>query len=1188
MVAKLNLVATHEGIYGCEQEDLMKRLLAEITNNYDFKQLKRHFDQGGQDLLTGVSGTQKAVAVAGLVADSNARTLVISYNNQQAFRLALDLQSFLGSDFVSFFPNNELLPHEEAYEPEVTAQRIETLGKILQAPKLVVVTSWQALQRKLISPSKFWEFTCQITIGQEIPLDEMIGKLIRMGYERVDQVQSIGQFSKRGDIVDIYPLDRQNPIRLEFFGDQVDSIRIFNVEDQISLYNQDRVIIFPAREGLWHQADFDRSQPEIITGLDRQIAALEDLGRVNESETLASRINEALERLAGGHQLPGADQFLPWIDSQLVSLLDYLPKARLILDEPLRGREALMAIENEKALTISNLLEKGVVLPKENEMFLAVKSIEAIIAKRKPWSLSLLAKTPKALEPEHVWTLPFKTPPVFHSKVEQLVTELNRWHKNGQTVVLAVAVKDKARRLREVLREQGITSVLVEAGAEPEFISRSVRIENADLESGFEWPTGKLVVLTELEIYGRQKKRFQAGFQQEGAKINAFTDLRMGDYVVHINHGIGRFMGLETLEIAGGHRDYLKIEYAGEDRLFVPTDQVNLLQKYIGVEEAPPKINKLGGSDWQKVKTRVKESIREMAEALLELYAQRGVVSGHAFGADTVWQMEFEDAFDYEETPDQLKATKEIKNDMESTKPMDRLLCGDVGYGKTEVAMRAAFKAMMDGKQVGVLVPTTILAQQHFLTFRERFAGFPVNIQAMSRFQSPREQTATLDGLLRGEVDLVIGTHRLLSNDVHFKDLGLLIVDEEQRFGVAHKEKIKELRKNIDVLTLTATPIPRTLHMSLAGIRDMSLITTPPPGRYPIRTHVMEFNEEVIREALQRELDRKGQIYFVYNRVETIDQMAGYIQRLVPEARIIIGHGQMDEDRLERVMVDFYQYEADILLSTTIIETGLDIPNVNTLIVYDADRFGLSQLYQLRGRVGRSNRIAHAYFTYRKEKALAEKAEKRLAAIREFTELGSGFKIAMRDLEIRGAGNLLGPEQHGQIASVGFELYCRLLEEAIREKKGEITPELPEPMIEIPVDAFIPPEYIPDSKQKVGLYKKIANAAGIQALDEIYHEVVDRFGDLPQTVLNLINLAKIKGLARETGLASLTQERHELVGKLHQGLTVNYEQILEILKKYRSGFRYQPGRPPVLKWKMTTHTAELLLTVIDTLTLLKS
>jgi transcription-repair coupling factor (superfamily II helicase) len=1166
----------------------MKRVLLEVIQHYDFKQIKEHFIHGHQDLLTGVGGTQKAVIIAGLTTEYEEQTLVVSYNNHQALRLAIDLENLSGSENIALFPNNELFPHEEAYEPEVTAQRVETLGRILHERKLIVVTSWEALQRKLISPAKFLEFTVLIQLGMEIPLTDLVERLVRMGYERVDQIQSIGQFSQRGDIIDIYPLDQENPVRLEFFGDEIDSIRIFKIEDQISMANIKEIRILPAREGLWTLTDFIRCEQRIREELQQQISVLEEMGRVNEAEALSDRINESMERLASGHQLPGADQFLPWVEPQLVSLVDYFSGVRIILDEPIRGSDAFRLLEEETASIMTNFLEKGVVLPKEHDLFLSLSELEAKLWSYRPWSLSLLAKTPKGLEPAHTLTLPFKTPPTFHSKVEQLVREIGHWLKIGFTVVLAVAVKDKARRLREVLREQGVTSIFVEPGSDLPYQPRTVRIEVADLESGFEWPAGKLIVLTETEIYGKKKKRYPARFQHDGNQISSFTDLKIGDYVVHINHGIGRFMGLETLEIAGGHRDYLKIEYAGEDRLFVPTDQVNLLQKYIGVEDNAPKVNKLGGSDWQKVKNRVKESIREMAEGLLELYAQREVVAGHGFGTDTVWQQEFEDAFYFEETPDQLKAIVEIKNDMEKDKPMDRLLCGDVGYGKTEVAMRAAFKAIMDGKQVGILVPTTILAQQHFLTFRERFAGFPVNIRVLSRFQTPKEQAATLEGILSGEVDLVIGTHRLLSADVHFKDLGLLIIDEEQRFGVVHKEKIKELRKNIDVLTLTATPIPRTLHMSLAGIRDMSVIETPPQGRYPIRTHVLEFNEEVVREAIQRELDRKGQVYFVYNRVETIDQMAGHLQRMIPGARILIGHGQMDEDQLERVMLDFYDYEADILVCTTIIETGLDIPNVNTLIVYDAERFGLSQLYQLRGRVGRSHRIAHAYFCYRKEKTLAERAEKRLAAIREFTELGSGFKIAMRDLEIRGAGNLLGPEQHGQIASVGFELYCRLLEEAIREKKGETTPELPEPIIEIPVDAYIPSEYIEDNKQKVGLYKKVANAGSVDSLQDIYHEVLDRFGDPPQSVLNLLNIARIKVLAKELGVAAITKERQDLIGKLHIGLGVDYERVLEVLKKYRSGFRYQPGRPPVFRWKPVAGKGELLQMVLDTLEILKN
>jgi transcription-repair coupling factor (superfamily II helicase) len=1162
----------------------MKTLLKAITNHPEFIQVKQHFSNRESVLLSGLNGSQKSVVISGLISESSHQTLVISYHNNQAARLAADLESLLGSEMVAFFPSNELFPHEDAYEPEVTAQRIETLGRILQEEVSVVVTSWEAIQRKLISPQKLKEFSINLTVGQEYSLELIVEQLIKMGYERVDMVQSMGQFSKRGDILDLYPLDQSEPIRMEFYGDEVDSIRNFRIEDQISTSTLKTIEILPAREGLWHLEDFLQKRSLIEAELARQVNKLEDCGRVKEAEALRDHIAEALERLASGHQVPGADQFLPWIDPQLVSLLQYLPNAQVILDEPVRGLEAFRSLEAEKAEILSNFLEKGVILPKEQEMFISVAEIEKEIWSRKPCSLSLLAKNPKGHPPKHTLTLPFKSAPTFNGKADLFAKDLERWLKNNYTVIVTVAAKEKARRLREVLRQHGISTSLIEQNKEEaELTPRMVHINVADLETGFEWPTEKILVLTEVEIYGRQKKRYQNRFQHEGSKINAFTDLKVGDYVVHLNHGIGRFMGIETLEIAGGHRDYLRIEYAGDDRLFVPTDQVNLLQKYIGMEEHPPKINKLGGSDWQKVKSKVKESIRDMADALLDLYAQREVAPGYAFGPDTVWQQEFEDAFYYEETPDQLKAIEEIKQDMESNKPMDRLLCGDVGYGKTEVAMRAAFKAVMDGKQVAVLVPTTILAQQHYINFCERFASFPVNIRILSRFQTAKEQSNTIAGLLNGEVDLVIGTHRLLSNDLHFKNLGLLIIDEEQRFGVSHKEKIKELRKNIDVLTLTATPIPRTLHMSLAGIRDMSIIETAPQGRYPIRTHVLEYNEEVIREAIQRELDRKGQVYFVYNRVETMDRMVNYLQNLIPQARIVVAHGQMDEDRLEQVMLDFYHNEADILVCTTIIETGLDIPNVNTLIVYDADRFGLAQLYQLRGRVGRSNRIAHAYFCYRKDKTLSENAEKRLAAIKEFTELGSGFKIAMRDLEIRGAGNLLGPEQHGQIAAVGFELYCRLLDEAIREKKGEVRPELPEPVIEIPVDAYIPADYISDHKQKVEIYKKFANINTVEAADNLLAELIDRFGEPPQPVYNLVLISKIKARARETGFASITKERTELIGKLHLGLGIDYDKILAILQKYRSNFRYQPGRPPIFKWRLNLSEKEALTIVLNSL-----
>ncbi|HBE77015.1 MAG TPA: transcription-repair coupling factor [Firmicutes bacterium] len=1166
----------------------MKEILQEFTSHSEFRTIKEHFSRRDQDLLTGLSGSQKSLALAGFVDDGAGKFVVISYSNNQANRIAIDLEGWLGSEWIAYFPSNELLPHEEAYEPEVTAQRVETLGRILSSSRLVVVTSWEALQRRLLPPARFLEFTIPLKPGMEYNLETLLTRLTRMGYERVDLVESIGQFSNRGDLIDIFPLNRVEPVRVEFYGDEIDTIRSFKVEDQLSFSNLNEVLILPAREGLWHQEEFDKSREQIAIALQRQVGKLEDIGRVEEAAALRDRIGEALERLAAGHQVPGSDQFLPWIGPRLGSLMDYLADARVILDEPVRGRDSYHSLMEETAGVLGNYLDKGVILPKEQEMLIGVSELEGILWAKKPWSLSLLAKTPKGLSAAHTLTLPFRTPPTFQGKFEMFSAELSMWLKEHRNVVLAVSVKEKARRLKEVLREQGITSTIAEEGSILPLSPGTVRIEVVDMESGVEWAPGKLIVLTEAEIYGRQKKKYQARFQQEGSKISSFTDLKVGDYIVHINHGIGRYMGIETLEIAGGHRDYLRIEYAGEDRLFVPTDQVNLIQKFIGMEDAPPKVNKLGGNDWQKVKTRVKESLRDMADALLQLYAQREVAPGHVFAPDTVWQLEFEEAFFFEETPDQLRAVNEIKADMERSKPMDRLLCGDVGYGKTEVAMRAAFKAIMDGKQVGVLVPTTILAQQHFLTFRERFAGFPVNIKVISRFQTTKEQNAVIDGLLDGEVDLVIGTHRLISSDIHFKDLGLLIVDEEQRFGVAHKEKLKELRKNVDVLTLTATPIPRTLHMSLAGIRDISLIETAPQGRYPIRTHVLEYNEEVIREAIQRELDRQGQVYFVYNRVETIDKMASYIQNLLPKARISVAHGQMDEDQLERAMLDFYDNEADILVCTTIIETGLDIPNVNTLIVYDAERFGLSQLYQLRGRVGRSNRMAHAYFCYRKDKVLTETAEKRLAAIREFTELGSGFKIAMRDLEIRGAGNLLGPEQHGQIAAVGFELYCRLLEEAIREKKGEATPELPEPVVEIAVDAYIPATYIPDTKQKVEIYKKIAAAGSLEAVELVNDEIIDRFGNPLPPVANLIDVSRIKALAKKIGFASITMERTELIGKLHLGLAVDYEKVLLILQKYRSHFRYQVGRPPLFRWKTNLTESELLKMVLQTLEILRN
>lgn len=763
----------------------------------------------------------------------------------------------------------------------------------------------------------------------------------------------------------------------------------------------------------------------------------------------------------------------------------------------------------------------------------------------------MLPKQPAGIRPGNIVSFAGKSIPFFMSKTDLLVEEIRNRRKKGYAIAIMASTSNRAEKIRDLLRDSKVDAFYV-SRITGELKPGNVIITEGRIEAGFEIGQIKFALITDLEIYGKRKSGKKATLRhQEGALISHFTDLSVGDYVVHVNHGIGRYLGLQKLEVGGVTKDYLIIQYTGEDKLYVPTDQISLVQKYLGAEGAAPKLSRLGGQDWNKVKKRVKESVREMAQELLNLYATREKVVGHAYPPDTVWQKEFEEAFPYEETPDQLRAIKEIKEDMERPKPMDRLLCGDVGYGKTEVAIRAAFKAVMDSRQVAVLVPTTILAQQHYNTFVERFSGYPIKIEMLSRFRSPKEQQEILKNLKTGGVDIVIGTHRLVQNDVQFKKLGLVIVDEEQRFGVAHKERLKQLRKNVDVLTLTATPIPRTLHMSLVGVRDMSILETPPEDRWPVQTYVLEFNWDVIGDAVRKEMDRGGQVYFVHNRIMDIDQIAAQLRAAVPEARVAVAHGQMKEDQLEQVMLEFLEGEYDVLLCTTIIETGLDIPNVNTLIVDEADRMGLSQLYQLRGRVGRSHRLAYAYFTYRRDKVLTEVAEKRLQAIREFTEFGSGFKIAMRDLEIRGAGNFLGPEQHGHMMAVGFDMYCRLLEEAVKELKGDLIEEIQEPTIDLNIDAHIGNDYIPDAGMKIEIYQKIMRIQSAEDARDVGEELEDRYGPVPQSVTNLLAIARIKALCTRLKVQAVTQIKDMVHIKFHPSNTVQGEQLAGLAQRYR-------------------------------------
>jgi len=870
---------------------------------------------------------------------------------------------------------------------------------------------------------------------------------------------------------------------------------------------------FSVRGGIIDFFPYNLTKPIRLELFDDEIDSIREYDSVNQRSQ--NKLSSLEIYLLGPESV-----FLPQDQESASNILDYLgKKGLLVVDEPLRCWEKDLRIKHK---------------------------IEA--SKLKTLFFSFLGgKFPDFPETN------FKISPLgsFQQKLEFFVQQLEEWRRKNIVFLLA-STKERAKRLEELLRQEGLG---VTNSPCPDSQVGQIIIIQANLHQGFHFLSTEIVVVADQEIFGVKKKKAQRAFREkyeQGVRLTSLEDLSVGDYVVHINHGIGRYLGLENIQTEGFQKDYLALEYHNKDKLYIPIEQMDMLQKYLGVEGQAPRLSKLGNAEWSRLKKKVGGSVKDLAKDLLALYAVRETTQGYAFAPDSIWQKEFEDAFPYVETEDQLRAIEEVKKDMERPQPMDRLLCGDVGYGKTEVAMRAAFKAVTEGKQVAVLVPTTILAQQHLITFQERFKDYPMTIEMLSRFRTPKEQQKIVKDVAKGQIDIIIGTHRLVQKDIAFKDLGLVIVDEEQRFGVAHKERLKQLRKNVDVLTLTATPIPRTMYMSLVKIRDMSVIETPPEDRFPIQTYVMEFDEEIIRDAIRQELDRQGQIFYVHNRVETIDKVAQQLSFLVPEARIIVGHGQMSENELEDTMWDFIQGKYDLLVCTTIIETGLDVPNVNTLIVDEADKVGLSSLYQLRGRVGRTNRVAYAYLTYRRNKVLSEIAEKRLQAMRDFTALGSGFKIAMRDLEIRGAGNLLGGEQHGHIASIGFELYARMLQQAINELKGErVEEEVIQPTIELKVSAYIPDSYIPESKRKIEIYKKIAGADNLEEISDVEEEIEDRFGDLPREVRALLDVARIKVLAKGSGVEGVVQEKQQVALKFRVGVRVNGDRLSCLLNKYK-------------------------------------
>lgn len=1079
-------------------------------------------------LVSGLHGPCKALLAAALYEDAGYRgaLLVVVPGDEEARAWETDLQSLMpGRDVLVFDAAEPVYFEVIASDREPVAGRLRALAALSSGGEPpVVVASIDALLPRLIPPDAWRGAAVRLRAGEECDLEKLCERLVRCGYERAHLVEAPGQFAVRGSIVDIFPFCGA-AVRLEFWGDEVTSLRELDAETQRSRRELPEAVIWPAREFVYDPGLAEAAAQRIREAYGSRRGQAKGRGA---QAGLRQRLERLLE-LAAGEASGSMHLVQPYFYPEQASLLDYLPAGSLVVvDEPRRCQERCRQRAAVLETEYRHLLEEGRSFTPWQGHYFGEEEILGKLGAACGVAVAEILGTAGFLKEKASFSWTAKEMQPFLGRPDLLAPELRRWLQRGMSALILVPSEERLPQLERELRAQELAFLKSDAWQKSLRQGR-LHVGVGCLSRGFELP-GRLAVVTARELYGRKQLARRRRPEPRG-KGDALPELTPGDYVVHVHHGIGRFLGVREMEADGRKRDYLEVAYAGGDRLYIPVDQMSLVQKYIAPDGHVPRLSRLGGTEWARQKQRVKKRLKELAKELLELYTKRLETPGYAFSPDTAWQQEFEAAFPYEETPDQRRAIAEVKADMESPRAMDRLICGDVGFGKTEVAIRAAFKAVQDGKQVAVLVPTTVLAQQHYRTFKERFAGYPVRVEVLSRFRSPREQKEVVEALGKGLVDVVIGTHRLLSDDVRFRDLGLLIIDEEQRFGVAHKEKLKMLRTNVDVLTLTATPIPRTLQMSLSGVRDMSLIETPPEDRLPVQTYVMEYDPEVIRDAIRREIQRGGQVFYVHNRVETIERRAAYLQGLVPEASFRVAHGRMREEELENVMWDFLNGRFDCLVCTTIIENGLDMPNVNTLIVEHADRFGLAQLYQLRGRVGRSNRLAYAYFTFERDKVLTEDAEKRLRALQEFTEFGSGFKLALRDLEIRGAGNLLGHEQHGHIAAVGFELYNQLLREAVGELRGEEVPqqEPAPPAWELRLDAYIPDSYIPDARQKVELYRRLALVDSLEALEDLRAEVRDRFGPIPEPVAYLFKLTELRLRAKELNISEVQHLDHTMV-----------------------------------------------------------
>ena len=1139
----------------------MNKIIGELGKSNKFVDLSNQIENKKSPIsISGLTDVGMVELLSAINQYNKKPILLITYNEIQAKQILEIIENFEKEKAV-LFPKKEIVTYDFVAESkDLPYERIETLNKIKDKKNLIVVTTIEALMQKLPPKEILFKNILEFKVGDIYNLEELKKTLVNLGYSRCEFIEGRGQFSVRGGIVDI-SINENLGVRIEFWGDEVDSIRNFNITSQRSINTLDKIKIYPA-----HEFVLDNSIEEICKKITKKLT----------EEKQEEILEQDIEQIKAGNYISKIDKYFNEFYDKQSTLLEYLNDNYLIILDEISKIEARQRnISQDNSNLIKNLIEKEKIVPE------ALKNITSIDLNQLENEKSVIYFEKQDIvtnRQAEKYTFNYRQINYYKSEIENLFEDIKRWNKEQKSIYVMVSTKEKAKKLKEILEKEEIACTIDEKLDKTIIVKSTekiVTITIGKLPNGFEnFEINQVVVSADELIEGKKKKTFANKAYKEGEKV-VFADLKIGDYVVHKNYGIGIFVGVNTITADGTTKDYIKLKYKNDAILYVPTSQLDSIRKYVGGDAINPPINSLGSKDWIKTKEKVKKNLRAVAKELIELYAKREKAKGYAFSKDTPWQSQFENSFPYQETDDQLRCIEEVKKDMENQRPMDRLLCGDVGYGKTEVAIRAAFKAVMDHKQVAYLVPTTVLAQQQYEEFRDRMAEFPIKVDILNRFKSKKYQDEVVKKLKLGEVDIVIGTHRMLSKDVEFKDIGLLIIDEEHRFGVKAKEKIKEYKSNIDVLTMTATPIPRTMHMSIVGIRDMSVIYEPPHNRKPVQTYVLEYDQEVIKEAITKELERDGQVFYIYNRVDTIQKKADEISRLVPEAKVSYAHGQMSGNQIEEIMQDFIDKKSNVLVCTTILESGIDIANANTIIVENADRMGLAALYQIRGRVGRSDRQAYAYITYRKDKMLSEEADKRLKAIKEFTEFGSGFKIAMRDLEIRGAGSLLGEIQSGHLEQVGYDTYCNLLDEVVKEMQGtEIESDI-DIQIDLNVTSYIPDEYIEDSAQKIEIYQNIALCRKEEDIQNVVDEIIDRFGNMPAELENLLDIARIKYLAKPFSISKIASKRTAVVFTFEQS---KYEiDLQKLLKTYKNRIKFSPGIKTMITLEIgTTNERQIL------------